>query len=427
MAREKNRRRQTPLIARANSHRLFDSSVGPLAVAWNERGLVGVQLPESSAKKTVERLAARANSSADLGATAPKWVERVVESMRALLSGAPADFSAVPLDDGKIPEFHSRVYAALRRVPQGQTRTYGELAVAAGSPDAARAVGQAMRKNPWPLVVPCHRVLAADGRLCGFSAAGGLELKATLLRAESAIPAQKRRALKPKTLQAKAKTLDPKVALRHLRKSDARLSTLIDRVPYTLASATVGTTLEALLRTIVYQQLNGKAAATIHGRVLDLLPGKRVEANALLSIEPTRLRAAGLSHAKIAAARDLAQRAANGEIPSLAELSLMDDEAIVERLSEVRGIGRWSVEMLLMFWLGRPDVLPLGDFGVRQGFMHLMGRKEQPSAEQLERHAERWRPYRSVASWYMWRAVDEARAALAEKPAPTSRKLSKAR
>lgn len=115
--------------------------------------------------------------------------------------------------------------------------------------------------------------------------------------------------------------------------------------------------------------------------------------------------------------RDLAQRTVAGELPELSELARLDDEAIVERLTVVRGIGRWSVEMLLMFWLARPDVLPVGDFGVRHGFMHLLKKREMPTPEQLERYAERWRPYRSVASWYMWRVVDEVRANKEAEPA----------
>ena len=187
---------------------------------------------------------------------------------------------------------------------------------------------------------------------------------------------------------------------------------------------------EALLRTIVYQQLNGKAAATIHGRVLDLLPDRRIEPAALLAIDPPLLRKAGLSHSKIAAVIDLARRTQAGELPELGELARMTDEEIVERLTVVRGIGRWSVEMLLMFWLGRPDVLPVGDFGVRHGFMHLLRKQEMPTPEELERYAERWRPYRSVASWYMWRVVDELRATKLKAPAvakPSARSAKKVR
>jgi 3-methyladenine DNA glycosylase/8-oxoguanine DNA glycosylase len=104
--------------------------------------------------------------------------------------------------------------------------------------------------------------------------------------------------------------------------------------------------------------------------------------------------------------RDLAERATGGTLPTRARLLRMDDEAVIERLCAVRGIGRWSAQMLLMFNLGRPDVLPLGDFGVRNGYRLMMRRREMPEPAVIERRAERWRPYRSVASWYLWRAVD---------------------
>ncbi len=417
-----------------NSHAVFESKIGAIAVAWNSKGLVGVQLPEKTTAETAQRLALRAGSSP---APAPKWVKTAVQAVRAMLDGEPACFDDLPLDDEHLPEFHSRVYALLRKLPQGATCTYGELAKAAGSPGAARAVGQAMRKNPWPLVVPCHRVLAAGDRLGGFSASGGVELKATLLRAEAGRPkpAKPAKPTRARTIavtakKSNSKSFDPELALKALREQDPRLAPLIDRVPYTLDRSRLGSTFEALLRTIVYQQLNGKAAATIHGRVLDLMPDRRSDPAALLATSPPLLRKAGLSHSKIAAVIDLARRTQAGELPELAELARMPDEEIVERLTVVRGIGRWSVEMLLMFWLARPDVLPVGDFGVRHGFMHLLNKQEMPTPEQLERYAERWRPYRSVASWYMWRVVDEVRATKAEESAvakPSARSAKKIR
>lgn len=406
-------------------HAVFDSPLGELAVAWSERGLVGVQLPEGSARSTGAKLALRAGSKP---LPPPPWVKEVIRHLRDLAAGGDVEPLDVALDDGHVPPFHARVYGALRRVPRGKTCTYGELARLAGRPAAARAVGAAMGRNPWPLIVPCHRVLAAGDRLGGFSATGGVRLKAELLRAESRGPkaaahARAKSAAKPEqgTLKpaARARVLpvDAEAALAHLRRVDPRLGALIDRVPYTLDPSPRKSTFEALLRTIVYQQLNGKAAATIHGRVLALLPDGKADAGALLGVSPERLRSAGLSRAKTAAVIDLSTRALRGELPEFRELATLDDETIVERLTVVRGIGRWSVEMLLLFWLRRPDVLPVGDFGVREGFRVLMGRRAQPSPAVLERHARIWRPYRSVASWYLWRAVDEARAARERAPA----------
>ncbi|MEO6709272.1 MAG: methylated-DNA--[protein]-cysteine S-methyltransferase, partial [Planctomycetota bacterium] len=235
------------------SHTLFDTRIGALGVAWSERGLIGVQLPEKTRAKTAARIAARAGSRPG---EAPAWVAAAVEEMRALVAGEPADLDRIPLEVADVPEFHARVYAALRKLRAGETCTYAELAARAGSPAAARAVGQAMRRNPWPLVVPCHRVLAAGDRLGGFSAAGGIELKAQLLRAESApaakllaSPVSKRKPLlaRATTARRSARSLgfDPELALSHLRQNDPELAALIDRVPFTLELSPYASTFEA--------------------------------------------------------------------------------------------------------------------------------------------------------------------------------------
>jgi DNA-3-methyladenine glycosylase II len=144
----------------------------------------------------------------------------------------------------------------------------------------------------------------------------------------------------------------------------------------------------------------------IHRRVLDLFRRGRLRPQDILAVSEEELRGAGLSGAKLAALRDLAAKTLDGTVPALARLRRMDDEEIIERLTEVRGIGRWTAEMLLMFRLGRPDVLPVGDYAVRKGFALTYGLEEMPKPKVLESYGERWRPYRSVASWYMWRALE---------------------
>ena len=166
-------------------------------------------------------------------------------------------------------------------------------------------------------------------------------------------------------------------------------------------------TFESLVQSIVYQQLNGKAAATIHGRVLALFGGKTPTPARLLKIPKAKLRGAGLSENKYLAVRDLAQKCLSGVVAPRKTLEALPDEEIIARLTEVRGIGVWTVQMFLMFKLGRPDVLPSGDFGVRKAFGLLYrknGRMPPPSA--LEKHGRKWAPYRTVASWYLWRALD---------------------
>jgi 3-methyladenine DNA glycosylase/8-oxoguanine DNA glycosylase len=156
----------------------------------------------------------------------------------------------------------------------------------------------------------------------------------------------------------------------------------------------------------VYQQLTGKAAATIHGRLCTLFPGGRVEPDRLLELSDGALRGAGLSRSKVMAIRDLASRTLEGTVPSVRELQVMSDEHIIERLVQVRGVGRWTAEMLLIFRLGRPDVLPVHDYGVRHGFKLAYRKRSLPTPRELGAHGEKWRPFRTAASWYLWRAVD---------------------
>lgn len=164
--------------------------------------------------------------------------------------------------------------------------------------------------------------------------------------------------------------------------------------------------LPTLVRTIVYQQLSGKAAQTIHRRTLEALAGP-LEAERLRATPVRQLRKAGLSRAKVAALHDLAAKVLDGTVPSARALARLDDEAVIERLCEVRGIGRWSAEMFLMFSMGRPDVMSVGDLGLRKGFERVFGMTRQPAASTFERRAERWRPWRTVACWYLWRAADD--------------------
>jgi DNA-3-methyladenine glycosylase II len=200
---------------------------------------------------------------------------------------------------------------------------------------------------------------------------------------------------------------DAGAAVKHLAKADPVLAELMRRAgPFALKTRGLHNPFEALARNIVFQQLHGSAAEAIHGRVVGLFGGGRLRPRDVLDASEESLRGAGLSGAKTAALKDLAARTLDGTVPTLARLRRMGDEEIVARLTQVRGIGRWTVEMLLMFRLGRPDVLPVGDFAVRKGFMVAYGLGEMPKPKELELHAEAWRPYRSVASWYMWRALE---------------------
>jgi 3-methyladenine DNA glycosylase/8-oxoguanine DNA glycosylase len=205
---------------------------------------------------------------------------------------------------------------------------------------------------------------------------------------------------------------DPAAAVAHLAARDAKLGGLIEEVgPLRLELAATRTTFEALAESIVYQQLTGKAAATIHRRLCALFVRGRPSPELLLAMDDDALRGAGLSRGKVLALRDLATRTLDGTVPTVRQLRRMTDQAIVDQLVKVRGVGPWTAEMLLIFRLGRPDVLPVHDYGVRHGFKLAYRRRELPTPRELGRRGEKWRPFRTAASWYLWRAVDLARRA----------------
>ena len=202
-------------------------------------------------------------------------------------------------------------------------------------------------------------------------------------------------------------TYDSQKAMRALCKNDRTLGQLIKQAgPITLDLPKRLNPFDALLRSIIYQQLSGKAAAAIHKRVRVLFSGGNINPNQVLAMDDQVLRNAGMSRAKVVAVNDLAQKTIDGLIPPGSRLREMSDADIVENLTQVRGIGEWTVQMFLMFQLGRPDVLPTKDLGVRKGFMLTYGLDELPAEKEMMVYCERWRPYRSVGSWYMWRALE---------------------
>ena len=226
---------------------------------------------------------------------------------------------------------------------------------------------------------------------------------------------------------------DSALAIRELSAADPKLGRLIQRAgPFTMRIASAQSPFEALVESIVYQQLHGKAAATIHRRMLEsFLPladtsdhreavengAKHPTPQQILDCPNTQLRAAGLSANKALALRDLAAKTLDGTVPELARIRRMSDDAIITHLTQVRGIGVWTVHMMLIFRLGRPDVLPTSDYGVRKGFALTFGKlkatdkvtpMDLPTPAEMEKRAKKWHPWCSVASWYLWRACDLA-------------------
>jgi len=216
------------------------------------------------------------------------------------------------------------------------------------------------------------------------------------------------------------KKLDHTAACEHLARVDHQLARLMARSgECRLRQETTQSIFAALLEAIIYQQLNGKVAATITARVKALFPDntKKIRTRRglvsgfpapeqILAAPDELLRSAGLSRNKMLAIRDLAAKTLDGTVPTVKQAQRMSDEELIERLTEVRGIGRWTVEMLLMFRLGRADVFPVDDYGIRKGFARLRKLTDLPKPKELLPLGERWRPYRSVASWYLWRAAE---------------------
>lgn len=207
---------------------------------------------------------------------------------------------------------------------------------------------------------------------------------------------------------AQNRTIDATAAFKHFRKHDPVMMELISVVgEFAMPVKTVDDLFGTLLDAITSQQLSGKAAATIFGRVCAMHgdPAMAPTPVQILHSSDESLREAGLSRAKVAAVKDLASKVQSGSVPALARLRELGDDEIVDTLVDVRGIGRWTAEMFLLFQLGRPDVLPVNDLGVQKGFMMRYGLDNMPKPAELLAFGERWRPHRSVATWYLWQAT----------------------
>ncbi len=384
---------------------LFDTSIGRCGIAWSERGIVGVQLPESREPDTRARLLRHHPGATE--ASPPPEIQRALDGIVALLAGETADLSAAVLDMQRVSPFHRRVYEVARNIPPGVTLSYGEIARQMGAGGSARAVGQALGRNPFAVVVPCHRVLAASGKLGGFSANGGIATKLRMLSIEAARASGQGALFEGDGVFG----FDPDVAVAHLRDADPVLAKLIDEVgPFRMRLLGARSIFVALAEAIVYQQLNGKAAASIFARVCALFPvAQGLTPELILRTSDQKLRGAGLSNSKLLSIKDLARKAVGGDIPTLAEAHRMVDEELIERLTQVRGIGRWTVEMLLISRLGRADVWPVDDYGIRAGFAAAFRKRKFPAPKDLIKPGAKWKPYRSVASWYLWRAADRAK------------------
>ncbi len=368
---------------------VFASDLGPWGLTWTRRGVDALALPDVS-EASVRAVLERAAPGRDYPTRPPVAVGDLARRVRAHLAGKPDGFLDVPLDLERLPPFARKVSRALCRVPPGSTVSYAELAKRAGSPGAARAVGTVMARNPLPLLVPCHRVLAAGGALGGFSAPGGTDLKVRLLHREGVVLSPRHQA-----------------GLDHLARADRALGRVIRRAgPYLPAFGDRRDPYDVLVTSIVHQQLAVKAAATIARRVRALTPGSAFPSpQELRQLSDAELRGAGLSSQKIGYLRDLGARIDDGRL-DLRSLRRLDDAAATAALCTVRGIGVWTAQMVLIFQLGRLDVWPVDDLGLQKAAQRHLDLAETPKAKAMAAIGERWAPYRSLAAWYLWQLVD---------------------
>ena len=380
---------------------LFKTVIGHCGLVWNNRGIVKVQFPERSEAITLAALKTGFEDFPYVSLASPT-IKKVQKNIAQMLSGQSFELPISNLDLTTVTTFRQRVYSQASKIAAGSTVSYGQLAKLLGSPNSSRAVGQALGANPFPLIVPCHRIIAANGDLRGFSAPGGLSLKRYLIEVEK--------------MQHKGHlgfSYDPRKAADYLSAVDPDMAKAIVRVGEpSMTLRKESTVYFSLVKAIVSQQLSVKAAATIFQRLCDkfeLLP-KGLSAQNFLSLSHEELRGCGLSRNKILSVSDLSERTLSGEIPTLIKLKKMSDNEIIESLTQVKGIGQWTVEMLLMFRLGRPDVLAVDDLGLRLGHAYMLGKKGETDRKTLNKYGQLWRPYRSVASWYLWRLLDLSRA-----------------
>ncbi len=386
----------------------FETGPGHAAVCFSNDAVKAVFLPEKGLRSLQNRCK-EAFSEAGMTDILNNRQKNCVEQIQKYFAGEEYDFRRIQLDLEDAGPFARRVYEELIKVGPGVTVSYGQLAERCQKPGASRAVGTAVGRNPLPLLIPCHRVINSDGRLGGFSAGGGTELKAWMLRREglNLSASDPLRVLPPAVFA----NTDIEAAIAFLAKADPQLGNFIKKAPaFNLVADEFSSPFMALLETIVYQQLTGKAAATIFKRLLHLFSdGDSINPLDLIRASDEELRSAGLSGPKIAAARDLAEFTVSGKLPDLEQMHRMSNSELVEKLTAIRGIGRWTVEMLLIFKLGRVDVMAPDDYGLRKGLAVIRGTPGNlPAPKELSRQALVWQPYRSIAAWYLWRASEVA-------------------
>lgn len=378
---------------------LFDTNWGTAGIRWRAHAITGLCLPDAPAADIQQQLH-NSTGGRPPTRTAPPWLRAAQRLIQQHLRGTPQDFSGVSVDCRHATPFMQTVYAHARRIPAGQVTTYTGLADAIGRPNASRAVGTALGKNPIPLIIPCHRIVAAHHKPGGFTSPGGLNTKRRLLAVEGVALERPQTVTSTAHWQRGTTALlnDPLFAALH-----QRVGTL-PRPQYSAAEP-----LSAFVDAIVSQQLSTRAAHSILQRVRACIHQRgQPSARQILATPDATLRQAGLSGMKVEYLKDLAKHTLEGSLPSHAEALMLPDETLIHRFTAVKGVGRWTVEMYLIFGLGRSDIFPADDYGIRKAIMQLFGLSQLPAAKTALAYGERWAPYRTVATHYLWRSLNNS-------------------
>ena len=371
----------------------FDSLIGQCALVWDKEGILRNVLPLDSPSLTKSAVLAKFPEA--IPTELNKEMKRVVSKIQLAISGEEADLDFVQVNASNWSSFNKKVYGCAKNIPIGSTTTYGLLAKSMGHPKAFRAVGTALGKNPVPIIVPCHRILGGDGGLRGFSAANGVVTKQMLLRLEGCKGF-------PYFLD-----YDPLESSKFLAHADPKLAKLIKLIgPPCISPPRKAQIFESLAKAIISQQLSVKAAQSIYRRVIEGfgLNNGKLDIDRIFRARSQKLRACGLSQNKVQYLKELSRQVRDKCLPSVEELRSMSDIEVVDSLTKIRGIGKWTAEMILIFQLGRSDVLAVDDLALRKGHAVLLGKRNHESRrDELLTYASRWKPYRSAACWYLWR------------------------
>ena len=393
-------------IKNGSSYCYFKTAWGHCSIHWTDERVVGLTLPTKNKKSMLATIASKYK---DATFKEPNGlILSYIEEIQKYFLNKEYDFSKIKISLKNSPIFYKKVYKKLMKVKRGQTISYKTLSELASCINGARAVGQAVKRNPIPLLIPCHRVINSDTTIGAFSGLGGVRTKIKMLELE------KVRIIKQKiprlALPLNFSEIKISEALSYLIKSDIALGRSIKKIGnFALKVNKFQTPFIALLEAIVYQQLTGKAASTIFQRLLKIFGRNGViRPFDIIRAEDSEIKAAGLSTNKTIAIKDLAEKALSGEIPTMSKLTKMQNEEIIYRLSQIKGIGRWTVEMFLIFRLGRADILAKDDYGLQKGLAIAYNLTQIPKPGNLEKIGLKWKPYRSIASWYLWQLANNA-------------------